>query len=155
MLKNGYRFKVLTVINSGSSLSWINYSLAAQLDFYGANQNLTVSSIIGIEKYDSKLVQVTINTEESGSQKLQMAIHKNSVIGDSCNDVQRMKRQYPQLSSVFTKNILFKDVKVILGTVCFSITRPLEYQRRKSGEPRAEPSAFGWTVSGSLPKGVV
>ena len=83
------------------------------------NQNLTVSGNNGIESHDSELVQVTINIEEYGSQKLQMAIHNNLVIGDSYYDVQRMKRQYPQLANVPAKFIRLKDVKVILGTDFF------------------------------------
>ena len=53
------------------------------------------------------------------------------------------------------KDIRLRDVKVILGTECFSISRPLEYQRGKPGEPWAVRSALGWTVSGCLPKRVV
>ena len=71
---NGYRLTVLALSGSGSSLSWIDKTLADQLDLHGVNRNLTVNGIIGIENHDSELVQVTINTEESGSQKLQMAI---------------------------------------------------------------------------------
>ena len=133
----GYRLEVPALIDSGSSLSWIDKSVSDQLDLHGVNQNLTVSGINGIENHDSQLVQITMNIDEYGSQKLQMAIHKSLVIGDSYYDVQRMKRQYPQLANVPAKNIRPKDVKVILGTDCFSITRPLEYQRGKSDEPWA------------------
>ena len=132
---NDYRLKVLALIDSGSSLSRINKSVSDQLDLHGVNQNLTVSGNNGIKNHDSELVQVTINIEGYGSQKLQMAIHNNLVIGDSYYDVQRMKRQYPQIANVPAKSIRLKDVKVILGIDCFSITRPLEYQRGKSGEP--------------------
>ena len=116
---SGYRLKVLALIDSGSSLSWIDKSVSDQLDLHGVNQILTVSGNNGIENHDSELVQVTINIEEYGSQKLQMAIHNNLVIGDSYYDVQRMKRQYPQLAKVPAKIVRLKDVKVILGTDCF------------------------------------
>ena len=84
-----------------------------------SKSNLTVSGINGIENRDSELVQVTINIEEYGSQKLKMAIHSNLVIGDRDYDVQRMKRQYPQLANDPAKSIRLKDVKVILGTDLF------------------------------------
>ena len=80
---HGYRLKVLALIDSGSSLSWTDKSLSDQLDLHCVNQNLTVSGIKGIENHDSELVQVTINTEDCQSQKLQIAIHKTLVIGDS------------------------------------------------------------------------
>ena len=150
---NGYRLEVLALNDSGSTLSWIDKSLSDQLDLHSMTQTHTVSSINGIKNM-TELVQFTINTEECGSQKLQMAIHKYLVIGDSY-DVQRMKRQYPQWANVPSKNICLKEVKVFLGIDCFSITRPLECQRRKSGEPWAVRSALGLTVSGSLPKRVV
>ena len=151
---------MLALIDSGASLSWIDTSLADQLDLNGVKQNITVSGINGIQNHDSELVQVTINTEECGRQKLQMSILKTMVIGDNSYDVQRMKRQYPigqrqQLASVPAKIIRLKNVNVILRTDCFSITRPLEYQRGKTGEPWAVRSALGWTVSGPLPKRVV
>ena len=132
---NVYRLKVLAFFDSGASLPWIDKSLADQLDFHDVNQNLTVSGFNDIKNLDSELVQVTINTEECGSQKLQKAIHKSLIIGDSYYDVQRMKRQYLHLANVPSKTIRLEDVQVILGTVCFSITRPLEYQRGKSGQP--------------------
>ena len=44
---------------------------------------------------------------------------------------------------------------MILGKDCFSITRPLAYQRAKSGEPWAVRSVLGWAVSGPLPKRIV
>ena len=119
-------------------------------------QNFAVSGINGIENHDSELVKVTINTEECGSQRLPpMVTHKKLVIGDSYYNVQRMKRQYPQLQVFLQKDIRLRDVKVIHGTECYSISRPLQYQRRKQGDSWPVRSALGWTVSGRLPKGVV
>ena len=79
----GYKSKVLALIDSGSSLSWINKSVADQLCLQGLKQNLSVSGINGIENHESELVQVAINTEDHGKQNVQMAIHRNLVIGDS------------------------------------------------------------------------
>ena len=61
---HGYPLKVLALIDSGSSLSWIDQTLSDQLDMHGVNQNLTVS---GIENHESELVHVTIKTEDCGS----------------------------------------------------------------------------------------
>ena len=47
-----------------------------------------------------------------------------------------MKKQFPELASISAKHICLKDVKVILGTDCLSITKPSEHQRGKSGEIR-------------------
>ena len=66
---NGYRLKVLASIGNGTSLSWIDSSLADQLELYGVKQNCNVSGINGIENHDSELMQVNIDTEECGSQK--------------------------------------------------------------------------------------
>ena len=84
-----------------------------------------------------------------------MAVHQNLVIGDSFYDTRRMQSQYPQLTKVPSNNFNLKDVKVILGTDCFSLTRPLEYQRGQPGEPWAVRCSLGWTVSGPLPKKIV
>ena len=77
---NGYHLKMLALIDSRSSLSWIDKSVSDQLDLYDVNQNLTDSGINGIENHESELVQVTINIEEYGSQKLQEGIHKNLIL---------------------------------------------------------------------------
>ena len=108
---DGYRLKVLALIDSGSSLSWVDKSLAYHLNLHGANHNNTVSGNNGIENHDSELIQVPLNTQECGIPKLQMAIHKNLVIGDSYYDVQQMKIQYPQLASGPAYNIRLKTSK--------------------------------------------
>ena len=66
-----------------------------------------------------------------------------------------MQRQYPQLTKVPSNNLNLKDVKVILGTDCLSLTRPLGYQRGQPGEPWAVRCSFGWAVNGPLPKKIV
>ena len=84
-----------------------------------------------------------------------MTIHQNLVIGDSFYDIQRMQNQYPQLNNVPPNIFNLRDVKVILGTDCFSLTRPLEYQRGQPREPWAVRCSLGWTVSGPLPKKIL
>ena len=84
-----------------------------------------------------------------------MAIHQKLVIGESFYDIRKMQSQYPQLAKVPSNNFKLKDVKVILGTDCFSLTRPLEYERGQPGEPWAVRCSLGWAVSGPLPKKIV
>ena len=81
----------------------------------------------GIENHDTKLVHVTIKTEDCRSQNLRFPIHKILVIGDTCYYVKRIKQQHSQLANVSAENLGLGDVRVIPGTDCFSITRPLEY----------------------------
>ena len=50
---DGYRLKVLALIDSGSSLSWVDKSLAYHLDLHGAHHNNTASGNNGIENHDS------------------------------------------------------------------------------------------------------
>ena len=80
---NGMRVKVLALVDSGSSLSWIDKSAADQLNLRGVKRGLTVSGINGTECHDSELVKVTIHSNDYGNEGLQMAIHQNLVISDS------------------------------------------------------------------------
>ena len=66
-----------------------------------------------------------------------MAIHEYLVIDDSYYDVQRMKRQYPQLASVPAKKYLPERRQ------SDPWNRVFFHQRGKSGEPWAVPCALG------------
>ena len=114
---NGKRVKVLALVDSGSSLSWIDKSSADQLNLQGVKRGLTVSGIIGTECHDSELVKVTIHSKDYGKEEIQMAIHQNLVIGDSFYDVRRMQSQYPQLTKVPSSNFNLKEGKVILEQI--------------------------------------
>ena len=152
---NGKRVKDLALVDSGSSLSWIGKSSADQLILQGVKRGLTVSGINGTECHASELVKVTIHSKDYGNEDIQMAIHQKLVIGDSFYDIQRMQSQYTQLTKVPSNNFNLKDVKVILETDCFSLTRPLQYQRGQQGEPWAVRGSLGWIVNGPLPKKIV
>ena len=152
---SGKNKKLLALVDSGSSLSWIDKTSADLLALQGVKRGLTVSGINGTECHDSELVKVTIHSKDYGNEDIQMAIHQNLVIGDSFYNIQRMQNQYPQLNNVPSNNFKLEDVKVILGTDCFSLTRLLEYQRGQPGEPWAVRRSLGWTVSGPLPKKIL
>ena len=152
---NGNRVKLLALVDSGSSLSWIDKTSADQLNLQGVKRSLTVSGINGTECHENEIVNVTIHSKDYGDEDIQMACHQKLVIGESFYDIRKMQSQYPQLTKVPSNNFNLKDVKVILGTDCFSLTRLLEYQRGQSGEPWVVRCSLGWAVSGSLPRKIV
>ena len=152
---NGNRVKLLRLVDSGSSLSWIDKTSADQHNLQGIRRGLTVSGKIGTECHDSEIVNVTIHSKDYGNEDIQMTIHQKLAIGESFYDIRKKQSQYPQLTKVPSNNFNLKDVKVILGRDCFSLTRPLEYQRRQSGKPWAVRCSLVWTVSGPLPKKIV
>ena len=123
---NGKSLKVFELVVSGSSLSWLDRSSADQLNLQGVKQCLTVSGISDTEFHDSDLVKVAIPLK-NWSEDTQMAIHQNLVIDDSFFDIPRTQTQYLQLIKVSSTKFNLKDVKVIFGTGCFSLTRPSEY----------------------------
>ena len=149
---NGNRVKLLALVDSGSSLSWIDKTSADQLILQGVKRSLTVSGINGTECHESEIVNVTIHSKDYGDEDVQMAIHQKLVIGESFYDIRKMQSQYPQLAKVPSNNFNLKDVKVILGTDCFSLTQPLEYERGQPVEPWAVRCSLGWPVSEPLPK---
>ena len=83
--------KLLALVDSGSSLSWIDKTSADQLNLQGVRRGLTVSGIYGTECHDSEIVNVTIHSNDYGDEDLQMAIHQNLIIDDSFYDFRRMK----------------------------------------------------------------
>ena len=147
--------KVLALVDSRSSLSWIDESAADQLNLRGVKRGLTVSGLNGTDFHDSELVKFTIHSNDYGNEDLQMTIHQNLVIGDSFQGIRRKKSQYPHFAKIPSNNFNLREVKAILGTDCYSLTRPLENHRGQPGEPWAVRCSLGWTVSGPLPKKIV
>ena len=96
--------------------------------------------------------EVTINFEETGKENIQLAVHKNIVFSDIFCNIQRMQIQNILLEEIYQLCFSRKDVIVILGTNCFILTPPLDYQRAQPGEPWLVRSSIGFTVSGPLPK---
>ena len=148
---NGNRVKLLALVDSGSSLSWIDIMPADQLNLQGVKRSLTVSGINGTECHDCEIVNVTIHSKDYENEDIQMAIHQKLVTGESFYDIRKMQSQYSQLTKVPSNNFNLKDFKVILGTNCFSLTRPLEFQRGETGEPWAVRCSLGvgsqWTIA--------
>ena len=107
------KMKFNALVNSGSRLSWIGNSSVDQLNLHGAKQVLTVNGIYGTETHDSEFGKITIRFEENGSEKIQMAVHKNRVIGDKFHNIQRVQSQYAQLQRVNRKSfIVLKMLKL-------------------------------------------
>ena len=140
---NGKRVNVLALVDSGSSLVWIDKLAADHFNLPGVKRGLTVSGINGNECHDNELVRVTIHSNDYGNEELQMTIHQILVIGDSFYDILRMKSQYPQLTNIPSNNFKVREVKAMLGTHCFSLTRPLLYQRGQPREPWAVRCSLG------------
>ena len=109
----------------------------------------------GTESHDNELFKFTTRFEESGNEGIKMAVHEKVVNGDSFHRVQRMQSQYIRLEKGNQKSFSLSDFIVIVGTDCFTSSRPLEYQRSQLGEPWAVRTSLDWTVSGPLSKNFV
>ena len=101
---SGNRVKLLALVDSGSSLSWIDKTSADQLNLQRIKRGLTVSGINGTECHDSEIVNVTIHSKDYGNEDIQMAIHQKLVIGERFYDIRKMQSQYPQLTKVPSTN---------------------------------------------------
>ena len=100
--------KLLPLVDSGSSLPWIDKTSGDQLNLQGVKRSLTVSGINGTECHESEIVNVTIHLKDYGDEDIQMAIHQKLVIGESFYDIRKMQSQYPQLTKVPSKETLEK-----------------------------------------------
>ena len=78
--------KLLALVDSGSSLSWIDKTSADQLNMQGVKRSLTVSGINGTECHESEIVNVTIHSKDYGDEDIQFAIHQKLVIGERFYD---------------------------------------------------------------------
>ena len=96
--------KLLALVDSGSSLSWIDKTSADELNLQGVKRSLAVGGINGTECHESEIVNVTIHSKDYGDEDIQMAIHQKLVIGESFYDIRKMQSQYPQLTKVPSNN---------------------------------------------------
>ena len=134
---NGKKVKLLALVDSGSSLSSVDKTSADQHNLQEVNCGLAVSGINGTECHESELVKVTIHSKYYGNEDGKLGIHQNPVICHSFFDARRLHSHYPQLTKVPPNNFNLKGVNAYLGTDCFSLTRPLVYQRGRPCEPWA------------------
>ena len=144
--------KLLALVDSGFSLSSVDKTSADQHNLQEVNRGLAVSGTNGTECHESELVKVTIHSKYYGNENGKMGIHQNPVICHSFFDARRLHSHYPQLTKVPPNNFNLKGVKAYLGTDCFSLTRPLVYQRGQPCKPWAVRCSLRWTVSDLLPK---
>ena len=86
---NGNGVKLLALVDSGASLSWIDKTSADQPNLQRVKRGLTVSGKNGTESHDSEIVNVTNHSKDYGNEDIQMAIHQKLLLArvfEKCKD---------------------------------------------------------------------
>ena len=139
--------------DSGASLSFIDKTLAKNLNAHREAIDLSVAGIHGTK--DVKCKQFTLGIRgktKSDTHQMTVYTHPNIDTGAKIYNYQELKLAYPHFSVLSEETLKLNVVKMILGQNCYHIHRPEEYKSCTNDKPWAVKTKLGWTLCGPLPQ---
>ena len=126
----------LALCDSGTSLSFIDKTLADKLNAHGEEIDLSVAGIHGTNDVKCERFTVGIRGKAmSETHHMTVYTHPNIDAGTKIYNYQELKHAYPHLSVLSEETLKVKVVNMILGQNCYHIHRPVDYKSCTNGEP--------------------
>ena len=131
---------VLTMCDSGSSISFVDKSVVSKLQLQGRKASLSVAGIHGSQDVKTEIVPIAVSAHEKSRPltTVQFYEHEKLKLGDQIVELQELKDRYPHLRNLTDQSYNLNDVQVILGPDCYDIYHPFEF---KKSEDKAAPLA--------------
>ena len=154
MLQNGKRkFSVNALLDDGSTKSYINADIAAELglDSNNATQRIEVNVLSGkSESFESKPVTVGIESLNGQIRKnIEVQTIKNVTGNLPAVDWNRYAKQYPHLREIqFPQVARDQKVDLLIGIDYPELHMSLHEISGRQGEPVARLTPLGWTCVG-------
>ena len=115
----------LALCDSGASLSIMDKTLAAKLNAHGEEVDLSVAGIHGTNDVKCERFTVGFRGKTKGeTHHLTVYTHPKVDAGSKIYNHHELKQLYPHLSVSGEETMNLKDVKMILGQICYHIHRP-------------------------------
>ena len=153
MLRNGDRsLKVNALLDDGSTKSYINADVAAELGLQGKTEKVMVNVLNGqVETFESKPVKFELESLNGNVNMTVNAYTANRVTGDmSVFDWNSCKKRRPYLRNIDFPHSTKRDiVDLLIGLDCSYLHSAIEEVRAKPNEPIARLTPLGWTCIGS------
>ena len=153
MLRNGDRsLKVNALLDDGSTKSYINADVAAELGLQGKTEKIMVNVLKSqVETFESKPVEFELESLNGGVNMTVNAYTANWVTGDiSVLDWNRCKQGWPYLRNIdFPHSTKREIVNQLIGLDCAYLHSAIEEIIGKPREHIARLTPLGWTCIGN------
>ena len=153
ILRNGDRsLKVNALLDDGSTKSYINADVAAELGLQGKTEKVMVNVLNGqVETFESKPVEFQLESMNGSVNMTVNAYTANRVTGDMrVFDWNKCKSRWPYLKNIdFPHSTKREIVDLLIGLDCAYLHSTLEEVRGKPSEPIARLTPLGWTCVGN------
>ena len=153
ILRNGDRsLKVNALLDDGSTKSYINADVAAELGLQGKTEKVMVNVLNGqVETFESKPVEFQLESMNGSVNMTVNAYTANRVTGDMrVFDWNKCKIRWPYLKNIdFPHSTKREIVDLLIGLDCAYLHSTLEEVRGKPSEPIARLTPLGWTCVGN------
>jgi hypothetical protein len=147
----GKSTETYALLDTGSTISWIDKKLVQELRLKGEELQLPIISFGNEENVQTQELQVKISSpSRSQLTNVQVFSRENLSVGQGRIDLTETKRKHPHLRRFPDDSIDYKKVKLLLGQNCFRIIQPLEVVRDGVNSLFAVRTPLGWTLSGTL-----
>ena len=133
--KSGFSTETVVLLDSGSTVSYIDKTLAEKLKCASKrNVSMNVNGILGTVELDCQQVEILVGpiNKSMPTQTIFPFTHPKMEIRNGYLDYKQLKLHYPYLNVLPDTLMRLAEVKMIIGQDVYSLMRPIEY---KSGEP--------------------
>ena len=153
ILRNGDRsIKVNALLDDGSTKSYINADVAAELGLQGKTEKVVVNVLNGqVETFESKPVDFELYSTNGSVNMKVNAYTANKVTGDmGVFDWNKCKNRWPYLKNIaFPHSTKRNMVDLLIGLDCAYLHCAIEEVKGKPNEPIARLTPLGWTCIGN------
>ena len=153
MVKSGDKsIKVNALLDDGSTKTYINSDVAAELGLHGKTECVTVNVLNGqIKTFNTRPIEVLLESLCGNVRTNVTAFTADQVTGDmEAVNWNKYKRNWPHLKNIdFPYTTMRPRVDVLIGLDCADLHHAVEEVRGRPGEPIARLTPLGWTCIGT------
>ena len=151
----GRNRRVLAMLDSGSTHTWIAENIAEELGLPGEEQTIRLFGINNEEDLPTR--RVVFNVTAAHPSDMQPSSHEvyaytktNLSIGKDSYNVTTLKKTYQQLKPLPNVVVNYQDVVLLLGQDAYECIQPLEYRAGQPNQSIAVRTALGLVLSGPV-----
>ena len=151
-LSNGKRkIKINALLDDGSTVSYINSSVAKELQLEGETQQISVSVLNGtIETFNTMPVTFDILTSDESSQfELTALTTENATSTLKATDWAMQAQEWDHLQDITFPPLHSRHIDLLIGVDHAHLHAALQEVAGKPGDPIARRTPLGWTCIGT------
>ena len=146
----GNKLTSYALLNSGSTVFFIDQSVKDQLQAKGTDVTLNIAGIHGTQDLRTEKVPITIKGLHSKVHSIEAFAHPSILLGNTTYDYKELMNNFRHLNVLTNRTFNLMEVGIILGRDAYEIQRPLDYKIGTRSELFAFLTELGWVVSGPM-----